>query len=505
MPRRAGQPRPSRARRTAGRTRRARVTGSAHSARRLKRLATGARSGRAAHSARAARRRTSRKARGNGRAGRLDAYRAKRDFTRTREPSGDRGVQKAKRLRFVVQRHAARRLHYDLRLELDGTFKSWAVTRGPSVEPGEKRLAVQVEDHPLEYGDFEGTIPKGEYGGGTVQLWDRGYWAPEPGESAQDALESGELRLLLEGQRLAGRWVLVRLRDRKNWLLIKRRGDPANTTRLDPELPDDCSVASGRTMAQIAAGDDPAPQPFMMPGRRGARDAVWRSNREAEPAPRAQVPRAQAPVVSRGAGKSRSRRARADPPPQFVPPQLARLVARPPSGTGWVHEIKFDGYRLQLRVAGDSVQLKTRSGLDWTQKFRTIAEDARSLPDCLLDGEAVALDARGTPSFALLQAALSASDMRNVAFFAFDLLYLDGEDLRGAPLAERKQRLAQLLASGNRHGHIVYVEHFEESAETVLKSVCGMGLEGIVSKRLGAPYSSGRGDAWTKAKCRGGQ
>ncbi|HEY2591187.1 MAG TPA: DNA ligase D, partial [Steroidobacteraceae bacterium] len=209
--------------------------------------------------------------------------------------------------------------------------------------------------------------------------------------------------------------------------------------------------------------------------------------------------------MSRGASRSRSRRARADSPPQFVPPQLARLVERPPSGAGWVHEIKFDGYRLQLRVANGSAQLNTRSGLDWTQKFHTIAEDARSLPDCLLDGEAVALDARGTPSFPLLQAALSANDTRNIVYFAFDLLYVDGEDVRNAPLAERKRRLAQLLASSKGHEHIVYVEHFEESAEAVLKSVCRMALEGIVSKRLDAPYRSGRGDAWAKAKCRGGQ
>ncbi|HXS26632.1 MAG TPA: DNA ligase D [Steroidobacteraceae bacterium] len=428
----------------------------------------------------------------------LDTYRAKRDFTRTSEPSGGSGVAQSERLRFVIQRHAARRLHYDLRLELDGTFKSWAVTRGPSVNPGEKRLAVHVEDHPLEYGDFEGTIPKGEYGGGTVQLWDRGYWAPEPGEAAQQALESGELRFVLEGERLAGRWVLVRLREEKNWLLIKRRGDPAGASGLQPDLPDDCSVASGRAMAQIAAGDDPAPRPFMMPGRRGSRDAVWRSNREPVRATRAQAP-------SSGGSRFRARRTRAEPPPDFVPPQLCRLVERPPSGPGWVHEIKFDGYRLQLRVAGGSVQLRTRRGLDWTEKFGAIADDARNLPDCLLDGEAVALDERGTPSFPLLQAALSANDTRNIVYFAFDLLYVDGADLRGAPLFERKRRLEELLASAEDHRHIVYVDHFEQSAETVLKSVCRMALEGIVSKRLDAPYSSGRGEAWTKAKCRGGQ
>lgn len=441
--------------------------------------------------------------------GRLDAYRAKRDFSRTREPSGGGGVVRSDRLRFVIQRHAARRLHYDLRLELDGAFKSWAVTRGPSLEPGEKRLAVQVEDHPLEYGDFEGTIPQGEYGGGTVQLWDRGYWAPEPGESAQQALESGELRFVLEGERLAGRWVLVRLKEQKNWLLIKRRGDAAAASGLHPGIPDDCSVASGRTLAQIAAGEGPAPRPFMMPGRRGARDAVWRSAHaaHADRADRARAPSAPNAPAADTARRSASpvRRASAHPPPDFVPPQLCRLVERPPPGAGWVHEIKFDGYRLQLRVAGGSAQLKTRRGLDWTEKFRAIAEEASGLPDCLIDGEAVALDEHGAPSFPLLQAALSANDTRSIVYFAFDLLYADGEDLRSAPLRERKRRLAQLLASRKGHRHLVFVQHFEESADAVLKSVCRMSLEGIVSKRLDAPYSSGRGEAWTKAKCRGGQ
>ena len=449
----------------------------------------------------------------------------------TSEPPGGRGLAKSTRLRFVIQRHAARRLHYDLRLELDGAFKSWAVTRGPPLAPGDKRLAVEVEDHPLEYGDFEGTIPQGEYGGGTVQLWDRGYWAPEPGESPQRALEQGELRFTLEGERLRGRWVLVRLRDessrrsggRRNWLLIKRRGDEASGSKSDAAsqssgaLPEDYSVASGRTMAQIAAGEGPAPRPFMMPGRRGAPNAVRRSDRGTEriPAGRTEDARvgarrkrmaASARVSVRSRGKSRAKsRSRADPFPAFVPPQLCRLVERPPSGPGWAHEIKFDGYRMQLRIEEGEVELKTRRGLDWTAKFPIIAAEARKFPDCLIDGEAVALDDRGAPSFPRLQAALSANDTSSVVFFAFDLLYAQGEDVRGAPLAERKRRLKALLDALAGHEHIRYVEHFEESADAVLKSACRMGLEGIVSKRLDAPYGSGRGEAWTKAKCRGGQ
>lgn len=486
----------------------------------------------------------------------LDAYRAKRDFTKTAEPRGSRAAAPGSpQLRFVVQKHAARRLHYDLRLELDGVFKSWAVTRGPSLDPADKRLAVEVEDHPLEYGDFEGTIPKGEYGGGTVQLWDRGYWLPDAGESPRQALEAGELRFTLLGERLKGRFVLVRIRNprgagraagresdraagreagRRNWLLIKRRDEAAEevgtaaesaggvgrrradraSQRQPPLLDEDRSVASGRTMEMIAAGKGPAPRPFMTRGRVIARaDAVWHSNRSGAsgggngPATARSQPRTARESTRRARGAARDKRtaAVAGPIPGFVPPQLCRLVDRPPGGGGWAHEIKFDGYRLQLRVSSGSARLKTRKGLDWTDKFATIAAEARELPDCLIDGEAVALDRHGVPSFAALQAALAAHDTRNVVFFAFDLLYGGGRDLRRLPLEERKKRLQALLAPRANAEHVRYVDHFESGADALLKSACRMQLEGIVSKRLDAPYTSGRGDAWTKAKCRGGQ
>ncbi|MGH8260550.1 MAG: DNA ligase D [Steroidobacteraceae bacterium] len=372
----------------------------------------------------------------------LGEYRAKRDFARTGEPRGKERAAKSPRTRFVIQRHAARRLHYDLRLEVDGVFKSWAVTRRPSLDPADKRLAVEVEDHPLAYGDFEGTIPRGEYGGGTVQVWDRGFWTPDPGESPRRALAKGELRFTLEGERLAGRFVLIRMRDResaprgrRNWLLIKRRGEEAE----------------------------------------------------------------------RGSGRAARHKGRTGAMPTFVAPQLCRPVERPPSGPHWVHEIKFDGYRMQLRVASGIAQLRTRRGLDWTARFESIAEEACALPDCLIDGEAVALDARGTPSFPALQAALAANDTRGIVLFAFDLLYAGGEDLRREPLSQRKRRLRALLAADRGAAHIRFVEHFAESADAVLKSACRMHLEGIVSKRLDAPYDSGRGESWTKAKCRGGQ
>ena len=411
----------------------------------------------------------------------LEKYRAKRHFGVTPEPSGEAAVAPAQRLRFVIQKHAARRLHYDLRLELNGVFKSWAVTKGPSLDPRDKRLAVEVEDHPLDYGDFEGTIPQGEYGGGTVQLWDRGYWVPDGDFDPRAALAKGELKFILAGERLRGGWVLVRMdrtRDRRktNWLLIKHRDAYARThAESETLLAEDRSVASGRPMAEIAAGEGRRPKPFIALG--------------------ADPPAAAPP------GKA------ADPPrvmPDFVSPQLCKPVERPPSGPGWGHEIKFDGYRMQLRVENGEAALKTRKGLDWSKRFRTILAEAKNLPDSIIDGEVVAVDKHGMPDFAALQAALSEGQTANLIFYAFDLLFDATGDLRGRPLAERKARLQALLQGGS-HAHIHYVEHLATGGEAVLRSACAMALEGIVSKRLDAPYRSGRGDDWTKAKCRGGQ
>ncbi len=427
----------------------------------------------------------------------LATYRKKRDFTKTAEPSGEDAVAASDRLRFVVQKHAARRLHYDLRLELDGVFKSWAVTRGPSDDPADKRLAVEVEDHPLDYGDFEGTIPAGEYGGGAVQLWDRGYWTPEGTKSAEQALRAGDLKFTLDGKRLHGSWVLVRMRKdrdggkRTNWLLIKHRDASARADRGAALLEADRSVASGRSMQQIAAGKGKAPAPFMLASASATpADAVWRSDRAA------------APEV-----KPRGRKAKGVPVrriPDFVEPQLSRLVEAPPTGSGWGHEVKFDGYRLQLRVVKGKATLLTRSALDWTPKFSSVAKEAAGFPDCLIDGEVVALNEHRVPSFSALQAALSANDSKSLVFFAFDLLFESGEDLRGLPLTERKARLKQLLEGAAGGEHIRFVSHLESHGDAVLESACQMGLEGIVSKRLDAPYSSGRGDTWRKAKCRAG-
>jgi len=483
----------------------------------------------------------------------LSKYRAKRDFTRTAEPSGADGVAPAEYPRFIIQKHAARRLHYDLRLELDGVFKSWAVTRGPSLDPADKRLAVEVEDHPLAYGDFEGTIPGGQYGGGTVQLWDRGFWAPEGNKSAQAMLSGGDLKFTLEGDRLHGSWVLVRMKgdrfrgNRTNWLLIKHRDEYARPGDHDALLEEDRSVASGRPMAQIAAGKGSAPKPFMLAKGKGASaDAVWNSNREDGKgssessdaatggstrtssaartqgrASRATRSSRSAPVSSTDAEMPSAARETSKPAtrarkkgkgarttlPDFIEPQLALLVENPPADTGWGHEIKLDGYRLQLRVQGGHALLKTRKGLDWTAKFESIATAAEGLPDCIVDGEACALNAQGAPDFSALQAALSEGRGDALVFFVFDILFEGGEDLRDLPLAERKGRLKEMLDSLSRDTttHIRYLEHLETSGEEILEGACRMSLEGIVSKKLDAPYRSGRTGSWVKSKCRVGQ
>jgi bifunctional non-homologous end joining protein LigD len=464
----------------------------------------------------------------------LAKYRSKRDFTLTAEPSGHTKVAVSKRLRFVVQKHAARRLHYDFRLELGGVFKSWAVTRGPSLDPADKRLAVEVEDHPLDYGDFEGTIPAGQYGGGTVQIWDRGYWEPEGTLSPEAQLAKGELKFTVDGTRLSGSWVLVRMKNdryggsgkRTNWLLIKHRDESARPGEGEALLQDDASAASGRSMDQIAQGKGRGPKPFMLATKARAKaNAVWQSNRASDAGstdrPRASATAARATSGgatsrsaegARGATKtSRSRttarrpRSVGPPPPKFITPQLARLVEQPPQGTGWGHEIKIDGYRIQIRVANGKATLYTRKGLDWTEKFGTLADAAMDFPNCIIDGEVAAFGESNKLSFHALQAALSNGDDSHLVYFAFDLLFENGKDLRKLPLTERKERLQKLLTDSPKGGPIQFVEHLETDGAEVLAGACKVGLEGIVSKALNAPYVSGRSDAWTKAKCRGGQ
>jgi bifunctional non-homologous end joining protein LigD len=427
-------------------------------------------------------------------ASKLAPYREKRDFRLTAEPTGKgANVKTSDQLRFVIQKHDATRLHYDLRLEYRGVFKSWAVTRGPSADPHDKRLAVEVEDHPLDYGDFEGVIPKGQYGGGTVMLWDRGFWAPEAGfEAVEEALARGELKFVMEGARVHGSWVLVRLKEaaskRQNWLLIKHQDGAL--TKVNAPSAKDRSIASGRTMEGIAAGEGHAADPFMTTAQT-APDAIWRSPAKAKPR-----------TGPKTGTTSARRRDAVTSTPLFVAPQLCTSASRPPTAQGWGHEVKFDGYRIQARIENGVATLFTRGGRDWTARFPAIALALQRLPDVALDGEVVALDRAGAPDFGALQAALSEGRTDDLIYYVFDLLFADGEDLRPRPLIDRKARLREVL--GPAPANIRYVEHFVAAGEPILQSACQMGLEGIVSKRLDRPYRSGRTEGWVKSKCRQG-
>jgi len=407
----------------------------------------------------------------------LEPYRAKRNFKLSPEPAGKagRGTVKAAAKDaggvFVVHKHDARRLHYDLRLEHDGVLWSWAVTRGPSLDPGEKRLAVHVEDHPFDYRTFEGVIPSG-YGAGTVIIWDEGTWTPEFDPAW--GLKKGHLRFELAGEKLHGLWDLVRLKPkpgekRDNWLLIKA-DDASARPGSDILETEPRSVASGRTIEEVAAGKPPKRMP--------AKKAAAKPN------------------------ASRKRKRAAAPLPDFIEPQLATLRPSPPEGEEWLHEIKFDGYRIQAHVSGGKVKLFTRKGLDWTPKFGDAIAQSLAALDCddvIIDGEVVVLSDKGVASFSALQDALSSGRTGSMLYYVFDLLHLDGVDLRGAPLAERKKKLLALIGSSSAPLH--YSEHFTEPGRTMLAHVCKMGLEGVISKRADAPYEAGRGSGWVKAKC----
>src|SRR5262249_33923687 len=387
---------------------------------------------------------------------------------------------------YLIQKHAARATHFDFRLEHDGALLSWAIPKGPSLDPADKRLAVHVEDHPIEYGTFEGAIPKGQYGGGTVMLWDRGSW--EPHGDVDEGLSKGSLKFDLHGERLNGGFALVRLRSRggqdrgrDNWLLIKEKDAAAKPGRKPLTETATTSVASGRTMEEIAQGSD-----------------VWQSDRAEKTAKKT--------AAGRKAGakkKSETGKAGAAKIPPFVEPQLATLVDAAPEGEGWLHEIKYDGYRVLASVAGDNVVMWTRNGLDWTDKFSVLVAPLTKLPcrAALLDGEVAVADVEGHTDFGALQNALSEGSSGNFGYYLFDLLHLDGEDLRKQPLRERKAKLAELLADAPKHGPLFYSDHLKGEGAKVFQHACHLKLEGIISKRADDRYHSGRTRSWLKTKC----
>ncbi|GAA3059950.1 DNA ligase D [Rhizobium viscosum] len=417
----------------------------------------------------------------------LETYQAKRDFNITSEPRGRKGRTTGNS--FVIQKHDATRLHYDFRLEMDGVLKSWAVTKGPSLNPEDKRLAVHVEDHPLSYGDFEGIIPKGQYGGGTVIVWDRGSWTPTG--DPHKAYRKGHMEFELDGEKLKGRWHLVRMHGkpgekRENWLLIKgddeeaRREDEADILEERPE-----SAKTGRRLEEVAKNPN----------------ATWHSRPEGG--------KAVATKVKAPARKAKSPQERDWPKgakkadiPDFIELALAKLKPKPPAGERWIHEIKFDGYRLQVKIKNGRVTMLTRGGLDWTEKFGKDLVDAfASLPieTAVIDGELVVERDTGASDFSALQHDLSEGRCDRFVFYAFDLLYLDGYSLLNASLLERKHLLETVVPKDA--GKLRYSTHFNENGGLVLNHACRLSLEGVVSKQRDSKYISGRNGEWIKSKC----
>jgi bifunctional non-homologous end joining protein LigD len=419
--------------------------------------------------------------------GALKTYRSRRNFAATPEPAGKPARTNARKpLRYLIQRHAATRLHYDFRIEHHGVLKSWAVTKAPSRDPTVKRLAVEVEDHPIDYGTFEGRIPEGSYGAGTVQLWDRGHWTPRDADF-DEAMKQGMIKIELDGERLKGGWALVRLKSdrgrpskRNNWLLIKEKDAHAVAGEGDALAEIDASVTTGRSLAEIAQGK-----------------RQWILSKPPHLKASAKLP----PAAST---KQTTTKLSA-----FVPVQLCKIADHPPRAAGWVHEIKFDGYRIQISVGGISVggdraTLRTSNGLDWSDRFPELSAEAAAWPDAVIDGELCALDADHRPDFSALQAAISDKKTGGLIYFTFDLLFEGGEDLRKLPLSHRKARLLAYVDHVGKAGpHLRYVEHFGTSGQAVLESACRMDLEGIISKKLDAPYHAGHSASWVKSKCRG--
>jgi bifunctional non-homologous end joining protein LigD len=426
----------------------------------------------------------------------LKEYKRKRDFHKTPEPVGGTPSSVAG-LRYVIQKHAASRLHYDFRLEYDGTLKSWAVPKGPSLDPTVKSLAVQVEDHPIDYASFEGLIPKGEYGGGTVMVWDQGTWEPEV--DPEQGLKQGKLKFRLHGRKLHGSWALVRMGGRagdggKNWLLIKHRDEESKpASKFDVLKREPKSVLSDRDMDTITSDAD----------------AVWSTNGKSARKSKTKPP------AKKHAGKTRPRKpielakvtraSKAAFRDNFTP-QLATLATRVPDGDQWLHELKFDGYRILAFFEGrKKVRLVTRKGNDWTARFQTVADALAKLKlrNTILDGEVVSLDQHGVSNFQQLQNSIKAGDTAPLTYYVFDAPFLDGYDLTQTPLIERKEVLAGVVLSANskNDGIVRYSDHIEGQGENVLQHACRSAMEGIIAKRADSTYQQFRSRDWLKVKC----
>ncbi len=440
----------------------------------------------------------------------LAEYKRKRDFKKTVEPAGKPLPEKVKGAsRFVIQKHAARRLHYDFRLEMEGVLKSWALPKGLPWKRGEKHLAVEVEDHPIEYEDFEGVIPEGQYGGGTVMVWDRGNYYVY-GEEPLKSLREGKLHLVLDGQKAKGEWTLVRIRgrddERNQWLILKTGADAkAVSKKLE-----DQSVKTGRTMVQIAE----------------ERDAEWESNRETDQSQTSQfkarirealkkkrsknkgtVGQARRlPSAERGSRNGRPVTSSLPDLPsakaRFIEPMKAKLVEKPPATGDWIYELKFDGIRLIAVKRDKKVSLLSRNQNDLSARFPEIVEAIENLParECVIDGEVVALDEEGRSSFQLLQAWEMEGRKSPIHFYAFDLLQLDGKSLTGLPLEARKSVLEKLCTGMG--DPIRYSGAIGSDPKRLLEEVKRRGLEGIIGKQRTSAYETGRrSGAWIKLKC----
>ena len=450
----------------------------------------------------------------------LAQYRKKRDFTRTPEPAGVIRTKGKPKLSFVVQKHAATRLHYDFRLEMEGVLKSWAVPKGPSMNPGEKRLAVHVEDHPLDYGDFEGVIPEGEYGGGTVMVWDRGAYTCD--EDPLRALERGSIRFHLFGEKLRGEFALVQMKGEaggngKNWLLIKAKDEEADE-EADVLGSEPLSAISGRDMDEIASGGNTwlsnRKKGSRAPAKSEKKSAAGRRT-AARVKPRAAKTGAAKTAKKRAQSKSRSKKsmlsnvkklpgARPHGLPRSIHPELATLVREVPEGDEWIHEIKFDGYRIVARMENGKARLYSRNGLDWTERFAPIRAAVEELPagNLILDGEVVAHAPDGTASFEAMQRFLREGSRAGLVYYVFDLLHLDGYDVTAAPLVARKEVLADLLGTNGSHDGLVrFSQHHEGDGSKIFQQACENHLEGLISKKRNAPYRPGRGRDWVKTKC----